>query len=120
MTGFPGARVTLASALRMKQSVSRRAVPQANPNFIQTSCHVQDLILNSEVLVTRSVPHRASFNKEDFLRLFRSVKASSYRPRCHYVNRHKGLSKEWSRVMGGKAWPTFSEDLVYSWAGSAD
>ena len=83
---------------------------QANPNFIQTSCRVQDRIPHSEALVTRSVAHRASFDREDFLRLFRSVKASSYRSRCHYANRHKELTKEWSRVMGTKSWPTFSED----------
>ena len=83
---------------------------QANPNFIQTSCHVQDLILHSEVLVTRSIPHRANLDRDAFLRLFRSIKASSYRSRCHYANRHKELTKEWSRVMGTKSWPTFSED----------
>ena len=102
--------MVFSSARHVKQSVTSRAATQANPNFIQTSCHVQDLILHSEVLVTRSIPHRANLDRDAFLRLFRSVKASGYRSRCHYANRHKELTKEWSRVMGTKSWPTFSED----------
>ncbi len=82
---------------------------RANSNRRLSSNHVQDVIVNSDVLETRGIRHTPRPNKATFTADFRSTPPRSSLAAKHKSSKHK-LPKEWSQVLHPrKTWPTLSE-----------
>ena len=86
---------------------------RANSNRKMAHNHIQDVVVHSDVLEKRGVPHRTRVTKSVFCRNFKRI-TSKKMHRRHRSSRHQ-LPKHWSKVMvpsHRKDWASITEESL--------
>ena len=73
-----------------------------------TSTHVQQVVLQSQVLEKRGIRHAAAITKQTWRKLSKNKARFVYSRKNHRASSHK-LPALWSAIMGPKMWRTTSE-----------
>ena len=103
--GFADSKIVEDIHQRLRNAANTKANEKLNGSAIQT------ILQGSEVLESRGIPHPCALSKEDFLTLWSSTR-DDFKPRVDFnASRHR-LPKEHSRILGGKTWPTVSEETL--------
>ena len=88
-----------------------RRCAKAQPNPVLGLCHIQDLIVSSDVMKSRDIPHPAELTKEVWCRNFKKT-TGRYKRKSHHAWKHK-LKERWTAIMASnKTWHTMSEDTL--------
>ena len=82
----------------------------ANVNRKQNPCHIQNVLINSNMFEGRGVPHTARLNKAAFKTHWK--RAKPLKPGIVFNSRVEKMPSFYSKMMGTKIWASLSEDAL--------